>query len=90
MAQSKRTSPAARKRRSPAKKRKPAARFAPATLLAIACHLAVAVFLVVSLCTLFYVIFFQVVVAAEAGGAEHFRKEVLALYAERTEYEADR
>jgi len=85
MAQAKRSTTTARKRRTPAKKRKPTVRFEPAFLLRIAYYLAVAAFLVVSLCTLFYVIFFQVVVA-DAGLLEQSPREMIALSTEGTDF----
>ena len=85
MAQAKRSTTTARKRRTPAKKRKPTTRFEPAFLLRIAYYLAVAAFLVVSLGTLFYVIFFQVVVA-DAGFTEHSTSALFALSTDGTDF----
>lgn len=65
MAQSKRTSKTSVKKRAPAKKRKISGTFPKIPVFSILFYLALLFFFILSIAVLFYVIFFQVVVADE-------------------------
>jgi len=79
MAQSKRTPQTSAKKRAPAKKRKASRQLPTVPISRILLYFGLLLFFMVSIGTLFYVIFFQVVVAAELREPEPLPKVVLII-----------